>query len=179
MCMIVKKERTSIPQCNTLENFYSWYGATHGCVQEIPPGYKARFSLKTLSKNHPLVTWQNIAGSRAGGGGKNHAQLLDGKGVLMDVDGAQHTLHIVAWLSQVVWPYHPSPFWRPNTAGANEAVLGTGSSWWLLNSSSHLPNSRWFGGCKMGLVTIDKFLPVTTSGWRSPANGWLVIVALR
>ena len=51
------------------DTFFSQYGAAHGHVQEPTPGSTSLFGLKTLSKTHPMVKQQNIAGSWAWGGG--------------------------------------------------------------------------------------------------------------
>ena len=48
---------------NALQNFFCpRYWAAHGRAQEPPPCYTVLFGLKTPTKNHPLVTRQNIAG---------------------------------------------------------------------------------------------------------------------
>ena len=60
MCFTVSKERAYIPRYNL---FFPWYGAACGRLQGRTPGSTTVFGLKTLSRNHPLVTQQNIAGS--------------------------------------------------------------------------------------------------------------------
>ena len=61
MCFTVRKERAYIPRCTTPELFFHvvWV-CSWTCADSTP-----LFGLQTLSKNHPLATHQNIAGSLA------------------------------------------------------------------------------------------------------------------
>ena len=61
-----------------LPEFFSFCGAglRMGCVQEPTPGSTAFLRMKTLSKNRPLVTRPNIAGSWASGGRGGFANML-------------------------------------------------------------------------------------------------------
>ena len=67
MCFTVRKERAYIPRRDVPELvvFFLTYAAARGRAQEATPGSMAFLGLKTLSKNHPPVTQQNIAGSWA------------------------------------------------------------------------------------------------------------------
>ena len=53
--------------------FFLWYRAADGRAH---PGSTALFGWTPLSKNHPLVTQQNHAGSGLGGGGGNSLSIL-------------------------------------------------------------------------------------------------------
>ena len=52
---------------NTPEFFFLWHGDAHGRAQEPTPGSTAVSGVKALSKKHPLVNRQNVAGSWARG----------------------------------------------------------------------------------------------------------------
>ena len=59
MYITVRKER-AYPGATRRIFFPLQYEAAHGRVQEPPPGYTAFLGLKTLSKNHLMVTWQTL-----------------------------------------------------------------------------------------------------------------------